>query len=973
MVSRKIKRMVASVAAVAMLAGAVCSPANVFAAGILGDFDFNKGISTPWSIKENGPAHAEFDISDGWYNVEIINPGGKSRGGEDRWDLQLVHPNIVLDASHTYVISYTVKADTDGYIYSRIANKEGTTEIWHGNGNVTIEGGSEENKQGEISFESSWQPLKIEAGKTMTFTAEFSPKESMKSAEWAFQFGGDGEYGNGSGGECFNLGAKLSFSALSLTDKDAKEPGEEVVDIYKISDISVNQNGYVASGIKQATYAPSNGKDGLYREAQEGPEEIEFSLVKDGKDEVFTGKAAVKKDEDSGYYTYVLDFSEYKEVGEHYMLKVGSAASPEFCIADSESLYKNMYADALNYFYLNRSGIEINKQYINASGYSSQINSADRENVEGEYISADNLARSAGHEKDTGYIQSKWVDAYKGDGADVEKTNSQDVTGGWYNGDSYTKSVFEKGYSVWALMNIYDRALSNGTENNYKDGSLLLPENTNKAPDILDEVKWEMDFFRKMICKDGEYKDMLYTETGDSRWTGLAISPAQSAKLAVESKDNENPVYRIIKPVSTGATLNFAAAAAQFARLYKDYDEKYCSELLKEAENAYKAAVVNNDLSVPVNTHGTGFGQDNKDEFYWAACELYLTTGEEAYLTDMKKSECYLSVPSTIESMTNDSEKTDVNASFECDCTAALGTISLLVNSKGGNKNCSGKVDADMTAEITKNLVAAADKYCGYEEKQGFGVPFEQNVEESGELNGYPYMSNSYIMNNGIIMGLAYDFTRDTKYLDGAQRTMDYMLGRNPNRISYITGFGSYHTTFVYSQNWAAQTDADKFTLAPSGVLASGPNSQIEDAYIKNAGYKKGEVAPQCCYVDNIESWSTNDTDINLNASLAWMADFLIDPENTKKGEESNDATDNTGKNDTADLVYGDLNGDGVAELTDLTMLSIYLMDKSNASSIKDINTADVDANGIVDIADLARFKQYICHDPSVTKLGAVK
>lgn len=71
--------------------------------------------------------------------------------------------------------------------------------------------------------------------------------------------------------------------------------------------------------------------------------------------------------------------------------------------------------------------------------------------------------------------------------------------------------------------------------------------------------------------------------------------------------------------------------------------------------------------------------------------------------------------------------------------------------------------------------------------------------------------------------------------------------------------------------------------------------------------------------------------------------------------------------------IYGDLDGNGYADLTDLTLLSIYLMDKEATSNIKNIDMADVDGNGETDIADLARFKQYISKDVTVPKLGPVK
>ncbi len=72
------------------------------------------------------------------------------------------------------------------------------------------------------------------------------------------------------------------------------------------------------------------------------------------------------------------------------------------------------------------------------------------------------------------------------------------------------------------------------------------------------------------------------------------------------------------------------------------------------------------------------------------------------------------------------------------------------------------------------------------------------------------------------------------------------------------------------------------------------------------------------------------------------------------------------------EIIYGDINGDGQADLTDLTILSVYLMTK-DASKMKVLKAGDVDGNGEVDIADLPRFKQFISKDSSVTYLGPKK
>ncbi len=971
MANRKLKKIAATVAAVAMLAGSVSASLNVFAGEQLGPFNFEEGIGLPWHICESGPAKMNFDISGGKYNIEILNPGGKSRGGEDRWDAQLRHRGLHMEASHTYKLTYTVSSDTAGYFYAKIGDLEGNVEAWHGNGKVTIEGGPSSNKQGEVSYDQAWDLLQIGAGDTMTVTAEFQPKETVEVAEWAFHFGGDGEYGNGNSEDCFPEGTKLSFSNMSLVDTTSDEYDWPEEKLYSYKDISVNQLGYLVDGIKQATYAPSNGEKGRYRKPVSGSGDITFSLCKDGK-EVYTGKASGKKDADSGNTTYVLDFSDYAEMGTGYTVKVGSNESYPFMIGTGADIYKGLYDDALNYFYLNRSGVEIESKYVVANNYDKQIKSAEEQNVKGSFISKENLAREAGHPKDVAYIQQTWIDAYCVDGSDVYKTESQDVTGGWYDAGDYGKYVVNGGISVWTLMNIYERAIFKGAESNYGDGTLSIPESSNKAPDILDEVKWEMDFFRKMICKSGPEKGMVYHKMHDFKWTGLAVSPAESTALS-EGKDSEKgTLYRIIKPVSTAATLNFAATAAQFARLYADYDSSYCSDILEEAETAYAAALENDDMVAPLDQNrGGGPYGDNYfgDEFYWAACELYLTTGDASYLEAIKQSKHYLEIPVAL---TGGENKGDIG-SFNWGNTQGLGSVSLLINSDGKNKNVKGKVDGEMLDRLTKNILLVADDYYDIEEKQGYGVPFGQSTMtvdsySREEFEGYTWGSNSFVINNGIVFGLAYDFSDNPKYLNGLERTMDYIFGRNPNEISFVTGYGSHHTTFVHHRYWSGQLDAEHFPVAPSGVLSGGPNSGLQDPYVKGAGYLVGKTAPQLCYLDHIEAWSANECTVNWNAPLAWMADFMINYQSVIPGQNHDPIETTVTEKD--DILYGDLNDDGTADLTDLTLLSVYLMTKEPGSSIKNIKAGDVDGNGTVDIADLPRFKQYVSKDANVKKLG---
>jgi endoglucanase len=56
--------------------------------------------------------------------------------------------------------------------------------------------------------------------------------------------------------------------------------------------------------------------------------------------------------------------------------------------------------------------------------------------------------------------------------------------------------------------------------------------------------------------------------------------------------------------------------------------------------------------------------------------------------------------------------------------------------------------------------------------------------------------------------------------------------------------------------------------------VAGGPNAALEDPIA--AKWLIG-CAPQKCYVDNIQPYSTNEVAINWNSALAWIAAWLSD------------------------------------------------------------------------------------------------
>ncbi len=770
----------------------------------LGQTNFDDGVGLPWHICESETGKMEFEVKDGKYQITIVNPGGASKGGEDRWDCQFRHRGLKIVAGHQYEISYEITASNAGQYYTKIGNLDGNVELWHSNTN-------------DGDFGANWGMIQIGANETRKVNMTFTTSQSLDVAEWAFHLGGDGQYTQGG---CFPAGTVITFDNMSLVDKTSDENDYVYSETWERADILTNQLGYFPKGEKKATLLSDSKKA------------VKFALYNSDGKKVFDGKSEpLGSDADSGDDVHVLDFSDYDGEGEGFYLEADGAESREFSIKNN--LYSNMLYDSLNYFYQNRSGVPIESQYISSGDASS-------------------LARAAGHNPDNCTTELVWgySDSY-----------SLDVTGGWYDAGDHGKYVVNGGISLWTMQNQYERSLhvKGVNQDLYGDGALIIPESGNGVPDILDEARVELEWMMKMMVPDNyKYAGMVHHKIHDEKWTGLAVAPADDDK------------QRIIKPPTTAATLNMAACAAQGYRLWKDFDSSFAETCLENAKKAYEAAKKNPAMFAPLDesTGGGAYGDNNvDDEFYWAAAELYLATGDKDYYKDLEKSKYAFSVDTEL----NGGEDNGVSGSFDWGNVAALGTMSLATVQDGLS-------DKELK-KITKSFEDASDYFIDIENKQGYGVPMKQSEVAAGDgktVTGYPWGSNSFVVNTAMIMAYAYDLTGNETYIDGARTALDYIMGRNPLDNCYVTGYGEHASQNPHHRWWSNQVD-DNFPSAPDGVMVGGPNSGLQDPWVKGLGWEAGENPPQLCYVDHIEAWCTNECTINWNAPLAWMTGFLTD------------------------------------------------------------------------------------------------
>lgn len=800
MKKRAIRYRLASAAVAAVVSfAAVAEPIHVLAGEQLGETDFEEGKGLPWHIVESGPGKMDFDITGGKYVITIVNPGGASRGGEDRWDCQFRHRGLKIVAGHQYRVQYEITPSNAGKYYTKIGNLEGNVEIWH-------------NMSNGYDLDATWDPIQIGANETKKVDITFTANQSLDVAEWAFHLGGDGQYTNG---DCFPAGTVITFDNMSLYDMTSDE-NDYVQEVpWERSGVLTNQVGYFIGAAKKATLLSTESKG------------VAFDVVDAGGQKVFSGTSEVLgADADSGDSVHVIDFTGLDTAGTYHIEAANGASSREFAIGDS-GIYSAMLYDSLNYFYQNRSGIAIESQYITSGD-------------------ANALARAAGHMPDNATIEQTW--GY------TASSGSQDVSGGWYDAGDHGKYVVNGGISLWMMQNQYETAVWTGTAAAYADGTMNLPENNNGYPDLLDEARWQMEWMMKMLVQDGECRDMAYHKVHDEKWTGLGIAPS------------EDTMNRIIKPPTTAATLNVAACAAQSARLWKGIDDTFSATCLDVAKRTYAAAKAHPAMYAPLDESvgGGAYGDDDAtDEFYWAAAELYITTGDDAYYKDMKNSPWFLKLPTTMDG----GESVGAEASFDWGHTAALGTMSICVNGD--------RVDAGDKKTAAANVVAAADAYIRKEETQGYGQPYgASQIAYNDTDKGYIWGSNSAVADNAVVIAYGYLLTGDQKYYNGAVSGMDYLLGRNPMDYSYVTGYGTHTVKYPHHRYWANLIDS-AYPLAPCGVLSGGPNSGMQDPWVRGMGWKKGTISPAKCYLDHIEAWSVNECTINWNAPLAWLAGFL--------------------------------------------------------------------------------------------------
>ncbi len=406
--------------------------------------------------------------------------------------------------------------------------------------------------------------------------------------------------------------------------------------------------------------------------------------------------------------------------------------------------------------------------------------------------------------KEAKYAGVGWADGldHMGKGQDGEARlysrpfdakTARDLHGGWFDAGDYNKYTAWTASYVTSLLGTYSEKPRIWTDD------FNIPESGNGVPDLLDEVKWGLDWLVRMQNDDGSVLSVI----------GLShASPPSAAK---------GPSF--YGPASTAATYGAAGAYAYGAKVYGEFPQfaAYAADLKARAIKAFAWARTHSDVTFYNNdardhSQGLAAGQQEPDDYgrsmkaLTAAIYLYDLTGEVDYraYVDARYRD-------------NNIFKHGFTQDSDYDQTAPLLHYAALPGA---------------TPEVAADIKRAFST--GYESsgwKAAASDPYMANI------SGYWWGSNGIKASAGDVyadearFGLGSHSATDAMSM--AAGYIHYLHGVNPLGKVYLSNMGAYgaensvdrfyHTWFTHGSARWDSVKASKYGPAP-GFLVGGAN-----------------------------------------------------------------------------------------------------------------------------------------------------
>ncbi|MBS7566644.1 glycoside hydrolase family 9 protein [Mucilaginibacter sp. Bleaf8] len=523
----------------------------------------------------------------------------------------------------------------------------------------------------------------------------------------------------------------------------------------------------------------------------------QFTIETADHKKVFTGQLRPSAKPDlSGKAVYVANFTALQQPGKYVLQVPGIGYSYTFEVRNC--IHQPVATASIKAFYYQRASIALPEKY------------------------AGQWHRPAGHPDNQVLVHPSAASATRPAGTFISSSR------GWYDAGDYNKYIVNSGISMATLLSVCE-----DFPDYISTVKLNIPESSNKVPDMLDEILWNL---RWMLTMQDPADGGVYHKLTNARFDGMVMPD-----------DAKEPRYVVQK--STAATLDFTAVMAQASRVMKRYKRELPGlgdSCRKAALKAWQWAQANpkviydqtamNAAFKPEVVTGTYGDQQVADEFDWAAAEMYITMQDDRYLNKVPLGDkIKLSIPNWGQ-------------------VRMLGYYSLLRNRN--RLTLAGKA---AMSTLTKQMLAFADSLTN-----PATLPAYQTVMGRSARN-YGWGSSSEAANQGVALVQAYLFTNKPQYLNAALSNLDYLLGRNGTGYCFITGLGSKPVMHPHHR----PSVADGIVPPVPGLLSGGPNPGRQD------GIALPSLVPNQAFVDDDRAYAVNEIAINWNAPLVYLANAM--------------------------------------------------------------------------------------------------
>jgi hypothetical protein len=535
--------------------------------------------------------------------------------------------------------------------------------------------------------------------------------------------------------------------------------------------VVVDQFGYRTADRKIAVVRSSQVGVGSPSTFVAGPT---YALVDEGSGQRVLEAAPVPNgggatDPSSGDRTWQFDFSSITAAGQYHVLdETTGVRSASFRIADD--VYSSVLQQAVRMFYYQRDTAKP-ATYAGAG-----------------------WADTAEHPQDA-------TCSLHSDGS-----GSRDLRGGWFDGGDQSKYAGWSGRTAIGLLRAYVE-----TPGAFGDATGI-PESGNGVPDILDEVKWGLDWVAQMQSSDGS-----------------VLSVVSHAGGSPPSADTAPCTYG---PASTSVTLSAAAAFAYGAVVFGSVGAAgtaypgYASALATRAQNAWTWASSNQGVTFDNQANGIGTREQEVD----AAGLAFLKVQAATMLFELSPS-------TTAYRDVVDGSYTQLQTALDPYALAPVDALLGYTKLPGATPSTVASIMGTFRAAVVgpSGLIAtaqsAADPYMAYLPRYVWG----SNGAKADQGNViYDRITFNVDSTPGADASTGADASSEggtsaaTATRDRAESFVHYLHGVNPLGEVYLSNMGGYGATnsvtrffsYWFSSGWV---DASTYG-PPPGFLVAGPN-----------------------------------------------------------------------------------------------------------------------------------------------------